>query len=70
MAKKSEQTQVKVFFGPNELRLIKFAAVNRGVTASDFIRTAALSAAGQEMQDFDPQSLTQESASGRSKRRS
>jgi uncharacterized protein (DUF1778 family) len=68
VAKESERTQVKVFFNADELRLVKLAAVNGGVTASEFIRRAVLKAAAQEMRDFVPPILTQESGPGRSKR--
>ena len=57
MTKNEGRTPTKVYFSPEELRLVKLAAVSRGVTASELARQATLAAATEEMKDFVPPTL-------------
>lgn len=68
MAKNADRTQTKVFFTEQELRLVKLAAVSRGLTASEFARQAALKEATQEMANFVPPTVDVGQAAARKKR--
>ena len=65
---KQEKVQVKVFFIPNELRMLRLGAANCNLSASAFLKRAGLTAAAKEMQDFTPPILPANVPSGTGKR--
>ncbi len=68
MGKNEDRAPTKVYFSEDELRLVKLAAIVRGLTASEFARESTLRAAAQEMKDFRPPALPKERPPKRKRR--
>lgn len=57
MDAQKERVQIKVFVNNGEHRLLRFAALSRGVTMAEFIRQSAFQAADAEIKNFVPPTL-------------
>jgi hypothetical protein len=64
-----EKFQVKLFFVPHELRLLRLAAANRNITPTAFLKQVGLVAAAEEMRTFTPPSLATLPSPAATKRR-
>ncbi len=52
-----EKFQIKLFFAPHELRVLRLAAASRNITPTVFLKQVGLLAAAKEMEDFSPPTL-------------
>ena len=52
-----DKFQIKLFFAPHELRVLRLAAASRNITPTTFLKEVGLLAAAKELEGFTPPTL-------------